>query len=127
MAEKGLQVSGFIDSRMRELAKKMLSKYGAKGTVISTQKGYDNATGKTIEYGQTRFNIDYYIDSDRTDKLRQSSLIEKNESIILIAAIDGKIREQDKIESNTLSTTIIRFNSAWSGAEIALYEAVAIV
>lgn len=120
-------MSGLLDDRMRELALKMLSKYGKKGKIVSNQKGYDSNTGQTIDISSINQDIHFFVDSHRTNELRQSSIIEKNESIILISAKECEIEAQYKIESDTINTTIISFISVWSGEEVALYEAVAVV
>ena len=123
-------MAGYLDKKGRALAEKLLKKFGKKGSIEAKgEKVYNEDTGQTTFSNGLSIPIHFYIDSNKTATLRANNLIEHNESIALVSTkeLGIKLEEQQSLKSGEIDTTIIRFNSVWSGAKIALYEAVVVV
>jgi len=123
-------MSGSLDKSARQLALKLLQKFGKIGSLSQENEGvYDPDTGQTTEVPPTLYPITFFIDSQKTGQLRANGLISNTDSIILVSALElGTIpKANDDITATSISTSIKSLEPVWSGEEVALYELVCVI
>jgi len=126
-------MSGALDKKMRNLADKLLKKFGKQGEVVRGGGTAElNDLGQLVNVGTpSNTKVTFYIDSDKTTTYRSNNTIEHNESIALISAKQIDVLQGDILKSTSggydIDAEVVRFISVWSGEKVALYEAVVVV
>ncbi len=121
-------MSGYLDDRATALTERLLQKFGKVAEYSKENEPvYDDDTGETTEAIPTSYMITCYIDAQRTGEMLSQGLISNTETVILVSAKELGIEPKagdDIIFASSATYSVKRFNSIWSGEEVALYECI---